>query len=264
MKNEPGRKPSTAAGLPIRIRNKLTATSVVNTNKSLTDTCQRFIWYCADPRYALGQLQILQNVVVHPALVGVERVVAGGGEPLLGRRLELGGGGGRSLVVSGLGMPAFIASRSLASMARSTTAFRSAPENWSVFLARCDVVDVLHRLAAAEDAQDRGPRRRRRAAARRGCGRSGRAGGRRSRGATGALVAARISSAVVARLDAVHLGQELVDQVPAGAVLHVAAAGAEGIDLVEEQHAGLVARGPARTARAGSARCCRSTCRARR
>ena len=80
---------------------------------------------------------MFEDVVVDPALVGIERIIAGGREPLAGRRLDR--RGGREQVFGGErpGTPAFIASRSFASMARSTTAFRSAPEKWSVFLARC-------------------------------------------------------------------------------------------------------------------------------
>ena len=57
------------------------------------------------------------------------------------------------------------------------------------------------------------------------------------------MVAARISTPSLLDVDAVQLGQELVDEVPARRVPHVGAARAERIDLVEEQHARLVAPG---------------------
>ena len=47
-------------------------------------------------------------------------------------------------------------------------------------------------------------------------------------------------NAVVAALDAVQLGEELVDELAPGALAHIAAAGAEGVDFIEEQDARLM------------------------
>jgi hypothetical protein len=49
--------------------------------------------------------------------------------------------------------------------------------------------------------------------------------------------------AFIGSFHAVHLRQELVDELASGVVAHVTAAGAEGIDFIEKQNArGVIAR----------------------
>jgi len=67
--------------------------------------------------------------------------------------------------------------------------------------------------------------------------------------------------AFVRRVDAVHLAEKLVDRMAHRGGAEVGSARGQRIDFVEEQDARLVAPPPARRGRAGSSRCCPSTCR---
>ena len=199
-----------------------------------------------------------------PPWLAVEGVVAGRGEPFLRRRPDVLAAAVRSFVVSGLGTPAFIASRSFCFDGQVDHGLQVGTREAVGLLGQVLEVDVLPPACRAEDAQDGGAGRPRRAAARTGCGRTGPGRRKAESRCHGALVAARISTpSFEASTPSSSERNWLMSCRPALCRMS-ARLRAQGVDLVEEQHARRVLAGLLEQSRAGCARSGRSTCRARR